>query len=93
MDERRVVWDESNAEHIERDHPERDIKRREVEEALDDPRRIESVETRRGVEYWTVVGVTAKGRLLVVVWIDHEAGRFPVHARQAGRRAARRYYR
>lgn len=93
MDHRPVVWDASNAHHIERDHPERGIVRAEVEEALDDPDRIESAETRQGVTYRTVVGGTAKGRLLVVVWVDRPAGRFPVHARQAGRRAARRYYR
>jgi len=60
---------------------------------LNDPQRIESAELRRNVSYHTVIGSTAKGRLLVVVWIDHPAGRFPVHARPAGRQAARRYYR
>lgn len=93
MDSRPVVWDASNTRHIERDHPERGIVRGEAEEALNDLDRIESAETRHGVTYRTVVGVSAKGRLLVVVWVDHAAGRFPVHARQAGRRAARRYYR
>lgn len=93
MDGRSVVWDASNARHIERDHSERGIVRAEVEEALHDPERIESAESRKGATYHTVVGSTAKGRLLVVVWVDHTAGRFPVHARQAGRLAARRYYR
>lgn len=93
MDSRPVVWDASNIRHIERDHPERAIVRVEVEESLNDPERIESAETRHGVTYRTVVGATAKGRLLVVAWVDHTEGRFPVHARQAGRRAARRYYR
>jgi hypothetical protein len=55
--------------------------------------RIESEEVRRNVTYHTVIGATPKGRLLVVVWIDHQAGRFPVRARPAGRHAARRYYR
>src|SRR3989442_15793705 len=76
---------------MERDHSERGIIRAEVTEALNDPERLEATEIRRDVEYHTVVGRTAKGRLLVVVWVDHPDGRFPVHARQAGRAAARRY--
>jgi hypothetical protein len=93
MDSRPVVWDTTNVRHLERDHPERGITRVEVTEALSDAERIESEEVRRGVTYHTVIGATANGRLLVVVWIDHHAGRFPVHARPAGRQAARRYYR
>lgn len=92
MDSRPVVWDASNVRHIERDHPERGIVQQEVEEAVNDPDRIESAEKRRDVTYYTVVGKTSGGRLLVVVWVDHASGRFPVHARLAGRRAARRYY-
>jgi hypothetical protein len=92
MDDRPVVWDASNLRHIERDHPERGVAQSEVEEAMNDTDRIESAENRRGVDYHTVVGQTKKGRLLAVVWVDHAAGRFPGHARQAGRRAARRYY-
>lgn len=87
-----MVWDVSNVRHVERDHPERAIVQGEVEEALSDPDRIESVEKRHGVAYFTVVGKTTKGRLLVVVWVDHASGRYPVHARPAERRAARRYY-
>ncbi len=93
MDSRPVVWDATNTRHLERDHPERSIVRAEVEEALNDGERIESTEVRRNVAYHIVIGSTAKGRLLTVVWVDHQLGRFPVHARQAGRRAARRYYR
>jgi uncharacterized DUF497 family protein len=93
MDSRPVVWDATNVRHLERDHPERGITRAEVTEALSDVERIESEEVRQDVTYRTVIGTTAKGRLLVVVWIDHHAGRFPVHARPAGRHAARRYYR
>ncbi len=92
MDSRPVVWDAVNVRHIERDHLERRILQAEVEETLNDPDRIESTENRRDVTYHTVVGRTVNGRLLVVAWVDHPAGRFPVHARQAGRRAARRYY-
>jgi len=93
MDDRPVVWDATNVRHLERDHPERGTVRAEVEEALNDPDRIEVTAVRRNVTYHTVIGSTAKGRLPAVVWIDHQLGRFPVHARQAGRRAARRYYR
>jgi uncharacterized DUF497 family protein len=93
MDSRPVVWNSANVRHLERAHPERGIIRAEVTEALNDPERLEATEVRRDVEYHTVVGRTAKGRLLVVVWVDHSDGRFPVHARQAGRAAARRYYR
>jgi len=92
MDSRPVVWEASNVRHIQRDHPERQITSAEVEEALNDPERLEAEEPREGMEYKTVVGATSNGRVLVVVWIDHPAGRFPVHARQAGRRVARRYY-
>ena len=93
MDSRPVVWDATNVRHVERDHPERGISRAEVTEALSDVERIESAEVRQDVTYHAAIGATAKGRLLVVVWIDHPAGRFPVHARPAGRKAARRYYR
>jgi uncharacterized DUF497 family protein len=92
MDSRPVVWDVTNVRHIERDHPERGITRAEVTEVLTDAERIETSEVRGGTTYRLVVGRTAKGRLLVVVWIDHPDGRFPIHARPAGRRAARRYY-
>ena len=87
-----MVWDATNIRHLERDHPERGIVRAEVTESLNDPQRVESMERRRGADYHAVIGSTARGRLLVVVWVDHPEGRFPVHARRAGRRAARRYY-
>jgi hypothetical protein len=93
MDSRPVVWDATNLRHVEGDHRERGISRDDVIEALNDPQRVESAEERGTVTYHTVIGATRNGRPLVVVWIDHLAGRFPVHARQAGRRAARRYYR
>lgn len=93
MDSRPVVWDTTNTRHLEEDHPERGITRVEVDQVMNDPHRIEAAEDRRDVTYHTTIGSTAKGRLLVIVWVDHERGRFPVHARQAGRRAARRYYR
>ncbi len=93
MDSRPVVWDTTNLRHIEGDHPERRISRNDVTEALNDPQRVESAQERGRVMYHVVIGATAEGRPLVVVWIDHLGGRFPVHARPAGRRAARRYYR
>lgn len=87
-----MVWEASNLSHLLDDHPERKLSRDEIEEAMSEANRIESAENRGGVVYNTVVGSTLKSRLLVVVWVDHSRGRFPVHARQAGRRAARRYY-
>ena len=92
MDSRSIVWLASNARHLEHDHPERGIIRDEVEQAMNDARRIESREIRDEVTYHTMIGSTSAGRLLVVVWVDHPAGRLPVHASQAGRRAARRDY-
>ena len=93
VDARPVVWEASNLRHLLGNHPERNLTREDIEEAMSDANRIESAEIRSGVTYHTVVGATLMGRLLVPVWVDHPAGRFPVHARQAGRRAARRYYR
>jgi hypothetical protein len=34
-----------------------------------------------------VIGTTARRRKLVVAWIDHPKGRYPIHARPAGKRA------
>ena len=87
------MWEALNLRHLLDDHPERNLSREEIGEAMNDADRIESIEVRSGVTYHTVVGAALKGRLLVAVWVDHPAGRFPVHACQAGRRAARRYYR
>lgn len=44
MDNRRVVWDKDNRRHIEREHSERAITAREVDEVLGDPNRIEGPE-------------------------------------------------
>ena len=93
MDDRPVVWTASSVRHIEGDHPERQITRDEVTEVLNDAERIEAIDRRRDVDYHVVVGRTLRGRTLVVAWVDHPQGRLPVHARQAGRQAARRYYR
>lgn len=88
-----MVWEPANLRHLIDDYPERKLTRGEIDEAMNDGHRIESTQIRAGVSYHTVVGATLKGRLLVAVWVDHPDGRFPVHARQASRRAARRYYR
>ena len=93
VDQRPIVWDATNTTHIERDHPERELTRDEVTEALSDPERLESIARRSAVDYHEVIGLTRAGRLLFVVWVDHPDGRFPVHARRAGRKAAGRYYR
>ena len=37
-----------------------------------------------------VIGRTAAGRWLVVIWIDDRAGRYPIHAREASNRIIRR---
>jgi uncharacterized DUF497 family protein len=90
MDTRPVVWDQANRRHIGLDHPERAIEIEEVEEALRDPDRQE-VSTDRE-DHFLVVGRTLRGRILVIVWVSDPRGRYPVHARQAARAEARRYY-
>lgn len=91
MDSGPVAWDEHNRRHITEDHPERVISVAEVEEAMRDPRRIEATVQRPDGTYGTVLGRTAAGRVLFVAYVDRHGGRYPVHARQAGRKLARRY--
>ena len=93
MDSRPVVWDHWNRRHIERDHPERQVRMSEVVEAMNDPERVEATEQRMGQIHHALLGQTAAGRLLLVVWVDHGDGRYPVHVHRAGRREARKYYR
>jgi hypothetical protein len=88
MDERPVVWDASNQKHLGEDHPERRISVTEIEEVLMDPGRIEVFLEKRGS--YECVGQTQAGRWLVIAWIDDPAGRYPVHARAAGRRLIRK---
>ena len=90
MDDRPVVWDYANRKHIEEDHPERGLSGQQVDEVLADPDRYE-IPTDRP-EHFLVIGASVRGRLLVVVWVDDPRGRYPIHARQADRREARRYY-
>ena len=85
----RVVWDEANRRHLTMDHPERAITVDEVEQVLDDPRRTENHHQRRGS--YVVVGRTGRGRLLVVAYVLHPRGRYPVHARQAGATLRKEY--
>jgi uncharacterized DUF497 family protein len=92
-DDRPVLWDGWNERHIVDEHPERGLTAEEVGEAMSDPERVETETVLDGVSHQIDVGRTASGRLLVVVWIDDRGGRYPIHARLAGRRAARRYYR
>ena len=92
MDNRRVVWDKDNRRHIEREHSERAITPREVDEVLGDPNRIEGAEDiREGQAYRPILGQTQRGRWLFVVYVSDSRGRYPVHARQAGRRTQRRF--
>jgi uncharacterized DUF497 family protein len=84
VDDRPVIWDTANRQHLGEDHPERAISLAEVEEVLRDPRRIEVELVER--DAYQVVGRTAKGRWLVVIWIDQREGRYPIHARAASRR-------
>lgn len=61
---------------------------KEIEDVLADPDRIEVHLTER--QAYRVVGRTANGRWLVVIWIDVPEGRYPIHARQASERVIRR---
>lgn len=91
MDNRRVVWDKDNRRHIEKEHPERAITQSEVDEVLTNPNRIEGKgEIRAGQVYRPVLGQTESGRWLYVVYVSGSGGRYPVHAREPGRRTRRR---
>jgi len=60
----------------------------EIEQVLGDPNRIESYIKDR--EAYQVTGRTEAGQWLVVVWIDDQKGRYPIHARQAAKKLIRR---
>lgn len=85
VDDRPVVWDRANRKHIVHDHPERQIAIREVEEAMTDPGRDEQLDSKRK-GYWLVRGRTRGGRQLLVAWVEHRGGRYPVHVHAVGRR-------
>jgi uncharacterized protein DUF4258 len=88
VDDRSIVRDEANRRHRGSDHPERHISIEEIEEALRNADRIESEVPDR--EANQVIGQTSAGRRLVVIWIDDQDGRYPIHAREASRRIIRR---
>ena len=88
MDDRSIVWDAANRKHLGSDHPERHISLTEIEEALQDTSRIETGIADRQANQ--VIGRTAAGRWLVVIWIDDRDGRYPIHAREASKRIIRR---
>ena len=88
VDARPVVWDAANRKHLAEDHPERGISLDEIAEVLADGRRVEVYLENR--DAFQVIGRTATGRWLVVIWIDQPTGRYPVHVREASRRIIRR---
>jgi len=88
VDDRPIVWDAANRRHLGSDHPERHISLAEIEEALQDTSRIETERADRHANQ--VIGRTAAGRWLVVIWIDDQYGRYPIHALEASKRIIRR---
>jgi uncharacterized DUF497 family protein len=88
VDGRPVVWDAANRQHLADDHPERGISLDEIREVLADGRRVEAYLEKR--DAYQVIGRTATGRWLVVIWIDQPTGRYPIHVREASKRIIRR---
>jgi len=88
MDDRPVSWDAANRKHLGDDHPERHIQLHEIEEAMRDPNRIEIPQPNR--QAFLTIGRSNEGRWLVAAWVDRAEGRYPIHARSAGRRIIRR---
>jgi len=88
VDDRPVVWDAANRKHLAEDHPDRRISLEEIGELLADGRRVEAYLEER--DAYQVIGRTATGRWLVVIWIDQPTGRYPIHAREASKRIIRR---
>ena len=91
MDDGVVVWDHYNRRHLTEDHAERTITVADIEQAMTDPNRIEAAVQRPDGMYGTVIGRTAAWRVLFVAFVSRDGGRYPVHARQAGRTLTRRY--
>jgi uncharacterized DUF497 family protein len=87
VDRRPIIWDYWNRKHLGQEHSERSISLDEIDEVLNDAGRFETYLDRRDAHQ--VIGRTRAGRWLVVVWIDERLGRYPIHARQAGRREIR----
>ena len=86
----RFDWDSHNEDHVLR----HGIAPWEAEDALRDPRRSKVETTHLGPERrWAVLGATASGRLLVVVFTRRTSRIRVVTARHATRLEKRRYRR
>jgi len=88
MDSRPVIWDASNRRHLIDDHQERGLSQADIEEVMNNVNLLEIPHPHRNSTL--VVVQTKRGRWLVVAWVDHPNGRFPIHARPASRRLIRR---
>lgn len=89
MDGRPVVWDRANRKHLTEDHAERAISISDVEEILADADRDERYDSQR--DTYLVLGRTRARRWLIVVWVDHPRGRYPIHVRPASSTARRKW--
>jgi uncharacterized DUF497 family protein len=86
----RFDWDSHNEDHVLR----HGVAPWEAEDALLDPRRSRVETTHGGPERrWAILGTTAAGRLLVVVFTRRGSSIRVVTARHATHREARRYRR
>jgi uncharacterized DUF497 family protein len=61
----------------------------DVEEVLTDADRDERYDARR--DTYLVLGRTKAGRWLVVVWVNHPRGWYPIHVRPASAAARRKW--
>jgi hypothetical protein len=84
-----VVWDRWNRKHPFEDHPERNLTEVEVEKAMLDPQRQEVFLESRSVH--ELLARVAARRWLVVAWVDHPAGRYPIHARRVGQAGVQKW--
>ena len=83
-------WDGDNIEHIAR----HGVTPKEVEEVFGDPDRVSASAHRvRGERRRAIVGMTASGRLLYVVYTVREGLIRPVTVHLPGPRDERRYFR
>lgn len=89
MDHRPPVWDRSNRKHLIQDRPERAVSISDIEEVLADAGRDERYDSVR--DTYLVLGRTKKGRWLIVVWVDHPHGRYPIHVRPASSKVKRKW--
>jgi uncharacterized DUF497 family protein len=89
MDGRPPVWDRSNRRHLTQDHPERTVSISDIEEVLADSSRDERYDSVR--DNYLVLGRTKARRWLIVVWVDHPRGRYPIHVRPASSKVRRKW--